>query len=390
MEKEPRPTKIRRRRFLAAGSASLGAAALTSLPLPLGARPFPGTESFAGHEKVRMGFIGVGGRGTTHLRTILEVPGAEVTWVCDIDPTALDRALNLVAEKTGKKPTTTEHHEKVLQAKDVDAVLIATPCDEHARLYLDTIQAGRDLYAEKPLCITAAEANAIVEAAGKSKSIVQVGFQSRYSPRVREGIERLHRGDFGEVVELRAAFLAPFGPLRGWLSKRARSGDWMIEQAVHHWDIMNWALKDLPSSAWGAGRTDIFTEGEPDRDVHDYYAAILQYPNKVQVDWLHSWLCPKGLAFGKSYIQVVGRKGAMDLINGPVEFMDSNRPKETLREDGGNTTRFAQEAFLECVRTRKQPFSNIQNGRDAVLVGLMVRGAVYDRRVVTLDDVKKG
>ena len=376
--------RILRREFLAAGSASLGAAAL-SWPARLQAGPDQGAG-----EKVRVGFVGVGGRGTTHLRTILEVPGAEVTWICDIDPTALDKATHLVGEKTGRTPSTTEHHDKVLQAKDVDAVLIATPCDVHARLYLDTIQAGKDLYAEKPLSITVAEANAIVEAAGKSKSIVQVGFQSRYSPRVREGIERLHRGDLGEVVELRAAFLAPFGPLRGWQSKRARSGDWMIEQAVHHWDIMNWALQGLPLSAWGAGRTDIFSEGEPDRDVHDYYAAIIQYPNKVQVDWLHSWLCPKGAAFGKSYFQIVGRKGAMDLLNGPVEFMDSSLPKEALREDGGNTTRFAQEAFLECVRRRKEPISNVRNGRDAVLTGLLVRAAVYDRRVATMEEIKKG
>ena len=336
-----------------------------------------------------MGFIGVGGRGSNHLRTVFEQAGVEVTWVCDIDPTALDRASSLVAEKSGKKPSSTEHHERVLEAKDVDAVLIATPCDVHARLYLDTIKAGKDLYAEKPLCITAKEADAIVEAAEKSKAIVQVGFQSRYSPRVREGVERVHRGDFGEVVEVRAAFLAPFGPLRGWFSKRARSGDWMIEQAVHHWDILNWTLRGLPVSAYGAGRTDIFTEDEPDRDVHDYYAALIQFPNKVQVDWLHSWLCPKGLTFGKSYMQIIGRKGSVDLLNGAVEFMDSSRPKETLKEDGGNITRFAHDAFLECVRTRKPPFSGVQGGRDAVLFGLMVRDAVYGRRVATLEDVKK-
>src|SRR5881296_615674 len=102
--------RILRREFLAAGSASLGAAAL-SWPARLQAGPDQGAG-----EKVRVGFVGVGGRGTTHLRTILEVPGAEVTWICDIDPTALDKATHLVGEKTGRTPSTTEHHDKVLQA----------------------------------------------------------------------------------------------------------------------------------------------------------------------------------------------------------------------------------------------------------------------------------
>ncbi len=384
--------RVRRREFLSTSGVGLGAAALSGLPgiLRAGALEGGGAPDKPG-DKIRMGFIGVGGRGSTHLRNVLDTDGFEVTWVCDIDPTALDRAANTVAGKAGKKPSSTEHHERVLEAKDVDAVLIATPCDVHARLYLDTIKAGKDLYAEKPLCITVADANAIVEAAEMSKCIVQVGFQSRYSPGIKDGVERVHRGDLGEIVEVRAAFLAPFGPLRGWFSKRARSGDWMVEQAVHHWDILNWTLKGLPVSAYGAGRTDVFTEGEPDRDVHDYYTAILQWPDKVQVDWLHTWLCPKGGAFGKSFIQIVGRKGTVDLLNGDVEYMDSSRPKEKIRGDEGNVdmTRLAHQAFLESVRTRKPPISNVRNGRDAVLIGLMVREAVYGRRVVTMDEIKK-
>jgi predicted dehydrogenase len=381
---DPIPSRrLRRRAFLSAGG--LGAVALT-LPAALraGATQAPG-------DNVRMGFIGVGGRGSTHLRNILETKGVEVTWVCDIDPTALDRAATTVAQKAGKKPSATEHHDRVLAAKDVDAVLIATPCDVHARLYLDTIRAGKDLYVEKPLCLTVAEANAIVDAAASSKSVVQVGFQSRYSPGIRDGIARVHRGDLGEIFGVRAAFLAPFGPLRGWFSKRARSGDWMVEQAVHHWDIMNWALGGIAESAYGRGRTDVFTEGEPDRDVHDDYAAIIQWPKGVQVDWLHTWLVPKGKAFSRSYIQIVGRKGTVDLLNGDLEYMDASRPAEKIKGDEGNVdmTRLAHQAFLECVRARTKPFSNVENGRDAVLVGLLVREAVYGRMVVSMEEIRK-
>jgi len=367
---------LSRRRFLSGSAAGLGAALL-------GARALRGAE-----EKVHMGYIGVGGRGTNHLNTMLQLPGAEVTWVCDIDPSRLDNAARIVQDKTGKKPSTTESHKKVLDAKDVDAVLIATPCDAHAPLYLDTIAAGKDLYAEKPMCISVEECNAIVKAAEKSKSIVQIGFQNRYSPRVREGIERLQRGDFGPPVEMRADYLAHFGPLRGWQSKRARSGDWMVEQAVHFFDIMNWAFGNVAAKAYGWGRRDIFTEGEPDRDVTDYYSALLEYPGGIIVNWLHSWLCPAGGGFNGHHLKIMGRKGAVDLVDGSIEFMDRNLPKEKLREEGGNSTQFAQEAFLECIRTRKQPVSNVYNGRDSVLVSLLVREAVDRRRLTSMDEVR--
>jgi len=381
----PKKERLRRRRFLAQGGLGLSAAALT---LPGFLRAGGAQESDAA---VRMGFIGIGGRGTTHLRNILDTKGVEVTWVCDIDPTALDRAGTSVAQKSGKKPSATENYQRVLEAKDVDAVLIATPCDVHARLYLDTIKAGKDLYAEKPLCITVADADAIVAAAAGSKSIVQVGFQSRYSPGIRDGVARVQRGELGEVMGVRAAFMAPFGPLRGWFSRRARSGDWMVEQAVHHWDIMNWVLGGIAESAYGRGRTDVFTEGEPERDVHDDYAAIIQWPKGVQVDWLHTWLCPKGKAFSRSYLQVVGRKGTVDLLSGDVEYMDAGKPAEKISGVEGNVdmTRLAHQAFLESVRTRKKPFSNVENGRDAVLVALLVREAVYGRKVVTMEEIRK-
>ena len=375
---------LSRRRFLSASAVGAGAAALGACSAP---ETRDSTVAEASDE-VRMGFIGVGGRGTTHLRTMLDIPGVKVTWICDIDPARVAEASKIVEERTKTKPSTTESHLKVLDAKDVDAVLISTPCDVHVRLYLDTIAAGKDLYAEKPMCITVEECNSVVEAAEKSKSIVQIGFQNRYNPRVREGIERLQKGDFGEIVEVRGAYLAHFGPLRGWLSKRARSGDWMVEQAVHFFDIMNWAFGAPALKAYGWGRKDVFTADEPDRDVTDYYSALLEYPGAVIVNWLHSWLCPAGGNFNRHTMHFVGRKGSVDINEGVIEYMDRS-PGQVLREAGGDPTRLAQAAFLRCVKTREKPLSNVYNGRDAVLVGLMVREAVDNRRLTQMSEIAK-
>jgi hypothetical protein len=115
---------------------------------------------------------------------------------------------------------------------------------------------------------------------------------------------------------------------------------------------------------------------------------LIEYPGGVIVNWLHSWLCPAGGAFNKHIMQFLGRKGAVDINDSDVEYMDRSRPKEKLRETGTDATRLAQEAFLECVRTRKQPVSNVYNGRDAVLVSLMVREAVDKRSLVTMEQMR--
>lgn len=382
MSEQDRATRgVSRRRFLSSSAAGLGCGLLAA-PAARGAG-FLGAS-----ERVRVGFIGVGGRGTTHLRTLLSLGGAEVTRVCDIEDGRMEAAARLIEERTGREPGRSRSHHALLAARDVDAVLVATPCDIHARQYLDTIAAGKDLYAEKPMAITAEECDAVVTAAKASKCVVQVGFQSRYDARIREGMERIHRGDFGEILEMRGSYLAHFGPLRDWRSYRARSGDWMVEQAVHFFDIMNWAFRCTPRKAFGWGRTDVFTEGEPDRDVTDYYSALIEYPGGVIVNWLHSWLCPAGGKFNRNTMQFMGRKGGVDVNDGQIEYMDRGRAKETLREPDGNSTASAQSAFLECVRERRAPLAGVEEGRDAVLVALMVRAAVYGRRVTMFDEIR--
>jgi predicted dehydrogenase len=380
--------RISRRRFLEVGA---GGAALAGV-VARGATAL--AEERANPEKIRIGFIGVGGRGTTHLRKMLTLEGVDVNGVCDIDLTNLERARKLVADaRGGKLPAAYQDYRELLASRDIDAVLSALPCDLHARVYLDTIAAGKDLYAEKPMCITRDECDAVVKAAEESKLVVVVGFQRRFSPRIREGMRRIHAGELGDLLEMRASFLAAFGPLRGWFSKRARSGDWMVEQAVHVFDVMNWVFRGLPVSAQGAGRRDIFTANEPDRDVTDYYSAILEYPGGIIVNFLHSWVCPPGGTFDKHVCQVIGRKAAVDLYGGKLEFTDRKTPGETLPvEDEGDLTEAAQRSFLDCVRKRRagekwEAVSGPRNGRESVLTALLVRKAVDDKRLVKMEEI---
>ena len=162
------PIRLNRRRFLGC-SAAAGWALSQGHGLEAGGDPAP----------VRLGLIGLGNRGTSLLRTALELPGVEVLAVCDAEPRHRLRARGIAEKAKGARPDALEEIDALLARPEIDAVLVALPCDLHAACYLDTIAAKKDLYGEKPMCLTVEECNKVVEAAGKSDRIVQIGFQRR-------------------------------------------------------------------------------------------------------------------------------------------------------------------------------------------------------------------
>ncbi len=118
------------------------------------------------------------------------------------------------------------------------------PATSTSRVYRDAIAAGKHLYAEKPLAPSLAGCDRLIALAVQApRLVVHLGFQRRSNPRFREGVERIQRGELGRLVEARAAWSSSNGPMTGhggWLGRRERSGDWMVEQAVHIWDVLHW------------------------------------------------------------------------------------------------------------------------------------------------------
>jgi predicted dehydrogenase len=166
----------------------------------------------------------------------------------------------------------------------------------------------------------------------------------------------------------------------------------MLEQAVHNFDVFNWALGELPTSAFGTGRQDLFKDWDPQRDVSDYYTAILQYKSGLALSWTHTWTSPPHPHFSASHEQLVGPKGGIDLTKGLVAFRKDGSPdgNPTRQLESGprrDSTLDALQSFFECVRTGQSPAVGVKEGRDATLVGLLVRTAVYEKRLVTMDEI---
>ena len=264
---------MNRREFLTATGAMAASAALLH-----------GTPN----ETISVGCIGVGGRGTSHLNNLLKMKNVAVKAICDTHAGHLANAQKLVVDAGQPNPEAYADWKRLLDRKDIDAVVSALPVFEHARNYLDTIAAGKDIYAEKPLCINWEECDRVVNAVQKSQVIFQVGFQRRADPFFLETIRLVHQGELGKLIEGRIAWSNAWGPIGGWFGKSKESGDWMVEQACHNWDVIVWANQSLPVRAAGFGSTgwfrdrEVLVDGvqgiwkvEPDRDVHDYYSGTV-------------------------------------------------------------------------------------------------------------------
>lgn len=346
-------------------------------------------------DRIQCGFIGVGGRGTGLLRSTLKVSGIEVRAICDIRVDHLERAQGIVEEAGQKKPegySTDEYdYRNLLARKDLDAVVIAVPCDWHHVMYLDAIAAEKHMYGEKPMCITREECNEVVEAAQKTPDLVlQIGFQRRSSPRYQEAIQLVHEGEIGELIDGRGAWNNAWGPLMRWFGRRERSGDWMLEQACHTWDVFNWVTKAIPLRAFGIGRKDIFLDDDPFRDVTDYYCAIVEYPRGFTLQFGHSWFCPNDSAFTGVFERVAGPKGGVDLSSGRFTYRGKRgeeKKEKVIAPDEGNHTDLAIASFFDAVRTGRKPDSGVINGRDAVLTGLLVRLAVDRGGVAEMSEI---
>jgi predicted dehydrogenase len=156
------------------------------------------------NDRLRIACIGVRGQGCVHVNRWAGMKDVEVVAVCDVDSTVVGDALEAVETKGGRKPRYVSDLRKLLEDKSIDAVSIATPNHWHVLAGLWAIQAGKDVYVEKPLSHNLREGRKLVEAARKYGRIVQEGNWQRSEAAIRQGIEFLHSGKVGKIKRVRA------------------------------------------------------------------------------------------------------------------------------------------------------------------------------------------
>jgi len=238
---------------------------------------------------LRLGVIGAGGIGTLHAETASRV-GLEIVGVCDADIT---RATRLAGRFNGAAPT--DSPAALLGNKDIDAVVVAVPNVHHAALAIQSLNAGKHVLLEKPMAMTLAECDAILDAQRGAKRMLQLGFVSRCAPAAKAARQFISDGKLGRIYHVKAAMYRRRGipGLGRWFTTKSESGGGaLIDIGVHLIDIvLHLAGQPTAKSAFGLAssshgmpissyRTTEMWAGPPNPqgtfDVEDAITALVQ------------------------------------------------------------------------------------------------------------------
>lgn len=319
-----------RREFIKKISVISGSAlVLTSMPW-LNAYVKGGNAVKSASDKVRLGIIGVGDRGSLLLLTMQQFmadANVEITAVCDNYQPNYEKALQIA----GKGVKGFYDYRRLLEIKDLDAVIIATPLHEHAHIAVDALNAGKHVFCEKSMARTISDTKLMYDTHTASGKILQIGHQRMFDPVYLEAIDRIKKGELGKITQMRMFWhrnnnwrrkVPGNDPLLekkiNWRLYKEYSAGLMTELASHQIQIANWIIGEAPVSVMGAGSINYWNDG---REVYDNVALVYSYANGTQLIY-------DSVISNKHYgceEQILGDKGTMELeIN---KVYSENPPK---------------------------------------------------------------
>jgi predicted dehydrogenase len=213
---------MRRRKFIQSSSLLLASTGLASiLPLNL----FATNKNKAA--KIHIGAIGINGMGWSDLTALLKDPRAECVALCDVDQNVLTKRAAELAKKS-ITVTTTGDYKKILENKDIDAVVIGTPDHWHCKIMIDALAAGKDVYVEKPVGNSIAECNEMIAAQQKYQKVVQVGQWQRSQKHFADAIAYVHSGKLGNIRLVKA------WAYQGWMKAIPTTPDSPVPEGVDY------------------------------------------------------------------------------------------------------------------------------------------------------------
>ena len=360
--------------------------------------------------RIHLGVIGAGGRGTLVMSTFQKDANVRVGAVCDVYEPNLERALSVANKAQGTAPKPYRNYKELLADRSIDAVLIATPEHWHHRQVLDALAAGKDVYVEKPLCQTPEQGVELVEAEKRSKNIVQVGMQRRSYDLYHEGRKIVQSGTLGTLRMVRSWWLNNNlksqpgkieGPLdweqwqgpakkhapdpdrfRNWRFYADYAGGIVADQGAHVFDgihlLMNASYPSAVTAA--AGKTH-----KPGVDTPESVVATAEYPEDFIAVFTINYAAMKYASRNDQMNHLDGDEARLDIGR---EFLRVYRqgaeetPVLASKSERGfhYATDLHVQNFLECVRTRKTPTAPMHVAFQAALVVQMANQSLRQGR----------
>jgi predicted dehydrogenase len=411
---------ITRRDFLAAGSTFFAGAALHARSRVQGA-----------NDRVRVALIGGGRRGNQVAEFFLRHRDCEVVAAAEVYKTRLDSTIErLTKAQPNANVDAYEDYRRILDRKDVDAVLIATPDHWHCPMTIDACAAGKDVYVEKPLANEIGPAWKAVEAARRYDRVVQMGTQQRQGEAFKEAAEIVQSGQLGRITHIVLQFPGSYGvppepaspppeglnwdlfqgpaPRRPFRPGRLRwrnfydyGGGIVTDWGVHLVDVAHWYMKyDTNTPLLTSAAAQYVTLENPERDqCPDAFSISWQYPDFVM---LFTNAVAQDPEFGRHGTYFFGPRGSLVVHRGgfeikprqqsagrsgapaPEPIEERRRPFAENYEGDSDTVAHVRE-FLDCMKSRKRPSADVEIGYYSTLPTLLAIHAIREGRTFKYD-----
>jgi len=410
--------EINRRDFMKRAAVATAATSLSMAGLSSG-------SVLGANDRIRLGVIGTGRQGIDNMRNFMQ-HGVEVAAVCDVYQPNLEKGLKAAG---GKAKTFTDFR-RLLEEQDIDVVINATPDHWHALPTVEACKAGKDVYIEKPTCVAVEEGKKIVEAARKYKRVVQVGTWQRSNLHFQKAVQAVQDGLIGKVTFARTwnysniypqgignppdsevppgldwdMWLGPapkvpfnwnrFGVGDRWSTFRYfydYANGWLGDWCVHLLDIVHWAMKvDGPTAVTASGAKFYLQDNS---DTPDTLQVTFEYPTFVCT--YENRLCNGNSMYGHGYgIEFHGTDGTMFVDREGFQVYPENVMFEKKRL--GRTPAMQMDQvndglldhvanMLECMRTRKNPASDIAIGHRTSSACLLGNVALRSKERIVWD-----
>lgn len=411
MGKDQENTGTTRRMFVQVAAAGLG----------LTAASYRALGGVAPSDRIRMGFIGLGGMGTGRLHQFMEHEDVAAVAVCDLDQKHLERAVAAVEKQQGQKPDTFHDFRKLLERKDIDAVMIATPDHWHALPAIAACQAGKDVFVEKPLAYSIGEGRAMVRSALKNARITQMGNHIHNDlPNYRRVVELVRSGMLGKInrvycslssghkgigkpadcpppPELDYSFWLGPAPKRPYNPNRSHftyryfwdySGGAFIDFWCHYADVAYWALDlQAPKSVAAAGGRWVLDDNG---ETPDTLEVLYEYPGLILTWTLHPNGRPGYDHMGSSVIfegteaTLVTNYSEHEVwVKGKKED-NFPRPPQSIPDSPGHIRE-----FLDAIKSRRRTTCDIEYGFRLTKGGLLGNIAFRSGERIYWDDQRE-
>jgi predicted dehydrogenase len=421
---------MNRRDFLHAGAAGL------ALAIP--------AVHVAGRDETkqyRVGLIGCGWYGKCDLCRLIQVAPIDVVALCDVDKKMLAGAAELVSQrqKSKKKPQTYGDYRKMLKDNKLDIVLVGTPDHWHALTMIAAVEAGADVYLQKPISVDVLEGEAMLAAARKHKRVVQVGTQRRSTPHLVEARDRvIKEGKLGKIglvevccyYHMRAngnpaetdppEYLdyemwsgpAPYRrydgiPHKRWWRTFMEYGNGIMgDMCIHMFDMVRWML-DLGWPKRISSSGGILVQKKGKSNIADTQSAIFDYGN-LQVVWQHrTWGDPPDPKYPWA-ATFYGEKGTLKASVNHYDFTPQGKKEPTLKGEAlivdkypedkkeeeielhvAEANRRHQLDFLKAIASRGKPVADIEEGHISTASCLLANLSMKLGRVLSYDPRKR-